>query len=300
VASASADLLELWPEFALSLQAEHRSPRTIISYSEAVRQFSGWLEGQGRPTTIAEITRADVAGWVASLLEWAKPATCASRYRALHRYFGWAVDEEELAVSPMVKMHPPTVELAPPPVLDEEQLRRLLKTCEGAGFQQRRDMAILRCLIDTGCRLGELAALSEEDVDINYMALHVLGKGRRQRSAPFGPTTGVALNRYRRARREHPLKDSPYLWLGLKGQLGVAGIAHIVDSRGRQAGLGHLHPHQFRHTAAHRWQLAGGNESDLMTLMGWRSRTMLARYGASAAAGRARESHRRLALSERL
>jgi integrase len=42
-------------------------------------------------------------------------------------------------------------------------------------------------------------------------------------------------------------------------------------------------PHQFRHTFAHQWLAEGGAEVDLMCPVGWRSRAMVARYGASAA-----------------
>ncbi|MDQ6725052.1 MAG: tyrosine-type recombinase/integrase, partial [Actinomycetota bacterium] len=44
-----------------------------------------------------------------------------------------------------------------------------------------------------------------------------------------------------------------------------------------------LRPHQLRHTFAHAWLEAGGDEGDLMRLAGWRSREMLARYGAALA-----------------
>ena len=38
---------------------------------------------------------------------------------------------------------------------------------------------------------------------------------------------------------------------------------------------------------------AGGNEGDLMRVTGWKSRSMVDRYGASAASARALEAHER-------
>src|SRR5437899_9789642 len=117
---------------------------------------------------------------------------------------------------------------------------------------------------------------------------------------PFGKQTALALDRYLRARDQHPRADSPALWLGLKGPMTGSGVYQTVDERSRQAGIEHLHPHRFRHTFAHQWLAEGGQEGDLMRLAGWQSRSMLQKYGASAADERAREAHKKLGLGDRL
>jgi hypothetical protein len=64
----------------------------------------------------------------------------------------------------------------------------------------------------------------------------------------------------------------------------------MLYRRGAKIGLPRLHAHQFRHTFADDWLEAGGNEGDLMRIMGWRSRHMLDRYGAAAQDRRARRN----------
>src|ERR1035437_8724864 len=217
-------LLDCWPRFALSLKSEHRSPKTVTTYHEAVKQFSTWLEDNGRSTAVGELKRADIEGFISAILAKSKPATAASRYRSLHRFFAWLLDEEEIAASPMLKTHPPKVELDPPPVLTEAQLVKLLRACEGPRFLDRRDMAIVRVLLDSGMRVGELVGMKGDDVDLEGKRLDVLGKGRRPRSPSIGAKTGIALNKYLRVRRAHPYADCPQLWLGQKGPTTTSGV----------------------------------------------------------------------------
>jgi len=70
--------------------------------------------------------------------------------------------------------------------------------------------------------------------------------------------------------------------------------------RGQMAGIADLHPHRFRHTWAHDFLMAGGQERDLKRLAGWSSDVMLERYGASAADARARAAAQRMKRGDRV
>ena len=263
--SAPGDLRSRAASFRRFLIAANLSPLTVKTYGEAVATFLAFATERGMPTTVSGVRREHVEAFITDQLERWKPATAANRYRGVQRFFAWLVEEGEIRTSPMAKMKPPKVVEQPPDVLADDDLRRLLATCDKSkAFVDRRDAAILRIFIDTGARLAEVAALrwapafpDENDVDLDGAQLRVVGKGGRMRLLPIGTKTARALDRYLLARERHTAAHLQGLWLGHRGALTASGIAQMVKERGLAAGLpgppsAHLPPHLLPYLAGER------------------------------------------------
>jgi integrase len=101
-------------------------------------------------------------------------------------------------------------------------------------------------------RVSEVAGLRVEDANLDQLTLLLVQtKGRAPRFVGIGNRTAKALDRYLRVRRAHPEAHTENLWLGSRGPMTPSGIRQLTRRRAAQAGLEHLHPHQFRHTFAH-------------------------------------------------
>ena len=286
-----------------TLRAEGKSEKTIYSYTLSVRFLSEFLERRDHGLTV-DVSKDDIREFIAEQTKKNSPATALVRYKSLQQFFRHCVEEEELEVSPMMGMRAPAFEREPPPIVGDGDLKKMLKVRSGTTMEDRRDAALLRVFLDTGCRLAEVTGMRMTDVDLPNQVITVRGKGNRLRAVVFGAKTATAIDRYLRLlEREDPRRvadPSGRLWIGRQGPMSTSGINDVLHRMCADAKLPRLHWHQLRHTFAHQWLAQGGNEGDLMALAGWRSRSMLDVYAKSAQVERAHAAGRRMSLGDRV
>lgn len=288
-------LLDSW---ALHLRAERKSAQTVKTYTDGIKRFLDWCQ---RTDTTPDLTRPVVNAFIATLLdEGAEGSTARSRQLALRRFSAWLTEEGELDQDRLIGLKPPKLDSKIVPELSDDQLKALIKACAGKDFWERRDEAIIRLMIETGARIGEVVAMTTDDIDLTAgVAIVRRGKGGKGRTIPVGPHTCRALDRYLRLRRAHRLAASPDLWLGDRGKtIGYSGLYDSLVRRARLAGIEDFHPHVLRHTAAGRWLQRGGSEGGLMAVAGWSRRDMIDRYTKATAQKRAADEARGLNLGD--
>lgn len=299
-----------------SLRSAHKSDNTISMYNEGARQFIQFLAAPPESVGVAgeesaaellarlpivdesSIRRDHCEAFIGHLLTKVKPATASARYSGISSWFAWMVKQPDVDVEvhPMTGMQRPAIPEVHPKLIPRDSIRALLDTCDLKTFGGVRDHAIIRCLADTGVRIGELIGAKRVEViggdrvpfiDLDTESIYVMGKGRRPRTVAFGPRTADAIDRYLRARRKHRHADRMELWLPATRHVAYkplrqAGVRSMLDRRCDRANVEHVHPHLFRHSWADFQKASGLDRGALKNQGGWRSDAMLDRYGAVA------------------
>ena len=114
------------------------SARALIpskSYGDGVCQYLLWCSDNNKP---ADLPRATVAGFVASLIDnGAAPTTARAPQLAVRRFSAWLTDEQGIPVDPLGIRAPNLDTLVVEP-LTEDEIKAMLKACGGRDPRERR------------------------------------------------------------------------------------------------------------------------------------------------------------------
>jgi len=302
--------------WALSLEADERSPLTIRQYLRGVDTLLDILTEAGADLDPMTWDRATADLYKVTLQRRGLAAnTRRIRWIAASLFLDYLVSVRVLGDNPWRGLKPPELaKAAIVPVVDDETFGALLEVTRGDRFTDLRDRAILWLLRDTGLRRAELCNLllapvapasaqaPDGDLDLMGRRLMVHRKGGRIGPARFGAQTAKALLAYLVARDAHPEADAvetrqahTHRWSGrplflastqgpVQGGLTPGGLHTMLRRRCDQAGVARIHPHQLRHTFIDDQLEDGVDHADLVELAGWTSPAMLYRTYAKARA----------------
>lgn len=276
-----ADLPE---EFAVALAAYERhlvSERDLTPHT--VRAYLGDVAGMLAHASALGLTSLDhldvrtLRSWLANQQTLGKArTTMARRATAVRVFTAWALRTGRASADPGAQLGSPKPHTSLPPALDVAQARALLDAAaveaDDGGPVGIRDVAILELLYATGIRVGELCGLDVDDVDRTRRVVRVFGKGRKERTVPYGVPADVALGRWLDLARPKLVASGAgaALFLGARGgRIDQRAVRTMVHRRLSDVpGAPDLGPHGLRHSAATHLLEGGADLRTVQELLG--------------------------------
>jgi integrase/recombinase XerC len=248
-------ILEEFDEY-LELQCL-RSAHTRRAYLGDLRSLFAFLDGHG--ASLDDLSLQLLRTWLSTgAMAGAARTTLARRTSAVKTFTAWALRRGVLATDPAARLQVPKAHRTLPSVLRQDQAADAMAAAKSGAEQgdplALRDRLIVEMLYATGIRVSELCGLDIDDVDTRHRVVRVLGKGDKQRTAPFGVPAADALGAWLADGRPALVaaESGRALLLGARGgRLDVRQARTVVHQTiAAVDGAPDMGPHGLRHSAA--------------------------------------------------
>jgi integrase/recombinase XerD len=245
---------------------------TARGYVDAVRLFvQGRISPDGLALELEDLTAADVITFVVGRCPQQAQSAAKLTMTALRSLLGFLHVDGSIAQSLAAAV--PSVASRRlnglPKGLDPDQVRRLLASCDSRTPNGCRDLAVLTILVRLGLRADEVAKLALDDIDWRAGAIIVHGKANCTERLPLPTDVGEAMVAYLRCGRPASARGRT-VFVRIKAphrSLSAGGVTQIVAAAARRAGLGQVHAHRLRHTAATQMLRAGASLPEIGQLL---------------------------------
>ncbi|HET7358344.1 MAG TPA: tyrosine recombinase XerC [Nocardioidaceae bacterium] len=252
------------------------APHTVRAYLTDVRAMLEHAALLGHQD-VGTIDVRTLRSWLAKQQTLGRArTTMARRATAVRVFTGWALRVGRSTTDAGALLGTPKAHRTLPPALRLDEVRGLLDAAatraDDGSALGLRDVAILELLYATGIRVGELCGLDVDDVDHERSLVRVFGKGRKERSVPFGRPAARALDGW--LSRGRPELMAPgagaALFLGARGRrVDQRAVRTLVHARLADVpGAPDLGPHGLRHTAATHLLEGGADLRAVQELLG--------------------------------
>ena len=244
--------------FIECLRREDVSAATVRGYHYDLRHFLVWHEAvQGGATVIERLTEFDLIAYRQAMIAAGnRPTTVNRRLDALRRLCRWAQGTGVMAADiarDLRRIRLPR-NRQPLGLLDAEVHAVLRAAGVSTHGLARRNYALVQLMLQTGLRVGEVAALRIADISLHDRSgcVHVRhGKGLKHREVPLNATARRAMKQYLEE-RPGAIASEPLFLSGRDSALPVRSIQAVIASLARRARLSRIpvSAHTLRHTFA--------------------------------------------------
>jgi site-specific recombinase XerD len=233
---------------------------TRRAYGVDVGQFARWLERRG--TKLEAVDIRVLAEYAAELgashpgrtPRRLAPATIARKLAAVRAFLRFTLGPSRVPDARLAPRRPRRLPSAP----KAEEIDAELAALGSEAPLQIRNRALAELIYSAGLRSREAVDLDLADVDFDGEAVHVLGKGGKERVVPLGQEAAYWLGR----------------WLQVRPQLATgAQNALFISARGKRLDTSTIrrllpHPHRFRHAFATHLLEGGADLRTIQELLG--------------------------------
>lgn len=256
----AADDAALLQAFQAGLIKRDLAPATVRVYLHDLKIFRDWLAWiyESPTVSLAQAGTADLASFRQHLLhEKAQRATTINRrLQSLRLFYRWLTQHRGTAENPAEHLrYLREGRRQQPAALNRSEVLALLQAAAASPHGlAKRNLALVQLMLQTGLRVGEVAALRREDIQLGVRTGSVrvrAGKGLKGRQLPLNATARRALQRYRETLLE-ARPQTPLFLSKRQTPLSIRAIQNVMAELARHAGITRIpvSAHTLRHSFA--------------------------------------------------
>jgi site-specific recombinase XerD len=272
----SVDLKTAHTQFVQYLESRRRARATIVAYSKDIDQLLTFLGNMGKKN-VSEVSRDEIEAFLKKLgSDSYTPKSISRKINSIKTFFRFMKSSGVVTLDPALDIEHPKYEVKPPRILSKLEYRALRDACRG----DARTHAIVELFLQTGVRIGELAALTLDD--IKNGELHIAAQeGHAERMVPMNKAAQEAVARYMEARNAMATngQKSAALFITKSGKaLLIRNIRTAIDRYFRIAGIENAKVNDLRHTFIAHHLMAGTSITTLSKLVGHKRLSTTEKY----------------------
>ena len=120
--------------FENDLEADGKSPKTVQTYRASMKSLQRHAAAE-RVTRTRELAPTFVRSWIGGMRRSGRSqGTVFNHYNGVRAFCKWAVREGHGGSDPTDEIPRPKVTAQPIPIIEDDQLRALFRTCQGRSF----------------------------------------------------------------------------------------------------------------------------------------------------------------------